>query len=101
MGGLLSIVGIGTLALFSGVITVGFLEQRETSRGHQPSVPAETAAGDKLFRVIGSANGLLTRGPWRDSSTNVQAVAVEISHDICPHCGHRLSLDLIEPAGKA
>jgi hypothetical protein len=82
------------------VITVGFLEQLKTSREHQPSVPAGTAAGDKPFREIESPNGLLTRGPWRDSSTNVQAFAVEISYDICPHCGHRLSLDGIEPAGR-
>jgi voltage-gated potassium channel len=65
LGGLVSIVGIGTLALFSGVITVGFLEQLKTSREHHMPVPAE------------------------------------ISRETCPHCGHRLSLDLIEPAGKA
>jgi voltage-gated potassium channel len=73
LGGLVSIVGIGTLALFSGVITVGFLEQLKTSREHHTPV----------------------------SSTNVQAFAVELSREICPHCGHRLSLDRIEPAGRA
>jgi voltage-gated potassium channel len=102
LGGLVSIVGIGTLALFSGVITVGFLEQLKTIREHHTPVPAGTPADDKLFREIDPPNGLLTRGPWRESSsTNVQALAAEISYDVCPHCGHRLSLDLIEPAGRA
>jgi voltage-gated potassium channel len=101
LGGLVSIVGIGTLALFSGVITVGFLEQLKTSRGHHTPVPAETPADDKRFREIEPPTGLLKRGPWPDSSASAQAFAVDISREICPHCGHRLSLDLIEPAGKA
>jgi voltage-gated potassium channel len=101
LGGLVSIVGIGSLALFSGVITVGFLEQLKTSREHRTPVPIGTPADDKLFREIEPPAALLTQGPWRESSTNVQAFAVEIPRKICPHCGHRLSLDLIEPAGKA
>jgi hypothetical protein len=32
LGGAISIVGIGTLALFSGLITVGFLDQLKTHR---------------------------------------------------------------------
>jgi voltage-gated potassium channel len=99
LGGLVSIVGIGTLALFSGVITVGFLEQLKTNRGHHP--PVLTPAGDKLVREIEPAAGPLTRGPWQEGSASAKAVAVEISCEICPHCGHRLSLDLIEPAEKA
>ena len=100
LGGLVSIVGIGTLALFSGVITVGFLEQLKTRRVHHTPVPAETPADDKLFREI-EPPGLLKRDPWRERSASAQVFAVEISREICPHCGHRLSLDLIEPAGKA
>jgi voltage-gated potassium channel len=99
LGGLVSIVGIGTLALFSGVITVGFLEQLKTRREHH-TVPAEAPADDKLFRGI-EPPGLLKRDPWRERSASAQVLAVEISREICPHCGHRLSLDLIEPAGKA
>jgi hypothetical protein len=101
LGGLVSIVGIGTLALFSGVITVGFLEQLKTSREHHTPVPVGTSADDKRFREIEPPAGLLKRGPWREGSASAQAFAVEISREICPHCGHRLSLDLIEPAGKA
>jgi len=33
LGGLVAIVGIGTLALFSGLITVGFLDQLRISPG--------------------------------------------------------------------
>jgi len=100
LGGLVSIVGIGTLALFSGVITVGFLEQLKTRREHHTPVPAETPADDKLLREI-EPPGLLKRDPWRERSASAQVFAVEISRETCPHCGHRLSLDLIEPAGKA
>jgi hypothetical protein len=75
LGGLVSIVGVGTLALFSGVITVGFLEQLKTSR-------------EQRATVLGMA------------SATAQAPAAAISRETCPHCGHQLSLDLIEP-GKS
>ena len=72
LGGLVSIVGVGTLALFSGVITVGFLEQLKTSR-------------EQRATVLGMA------------SATAQAPAAAISRETCPHCGHQLSLGLIEP----
>lgn len=36
IGGCVSIIGIGTLALFSGLITVGFLDQLKIYREHHP-----------------------------------------------------------------
>jgi voltage-gated potassium channel len=36
IGGCVSIIGIGTLALFSGLITVGFLDQLKVYREHHP-----------------------------------------------------------------
>jgi voltage-gated potassium channel len=45
LGGLVSIVGIGTLALFSGVLTVGFLDQLR-SRRSRTSAGHVTAQGD-------------------------------------------------------
>jgi hypothetical protein len=76
LGGLVSIVGVGTLALFSGVITVGFLEQLKTSREQRATVWGGVA------------------------SATAQAPAAAISRETCPHCGHQLFLDLIEP-GKS
>jgi voltage-gated potassium channel len=72
LGGLVSIVGVGTPALFSGVITVGFLEQLKTSREQRATV-------------------------WGVASATAQAPAAAISRETCPHCGHQLTLDLIEP----
>ncbi len=45
LGGLVSIVGIGTLALFSGVLTVGFLDQLR-SRRDRPSIGRAATQGD-------------------------------------------------------
>ncbi len=39
LGGTVSIIGIGTLALFSGVITVGFLDQLRLRREQVSGVP--------------------------------------------------------------
>jgi voltage-gated potassium channel len=48
LGGLVSITGIGTLALFSGLITVSFLDQlkirREKAAGHAPHADEAHAA---------------------------------------------------------
>jgi voltage-gated potassium channel len=65
LGGVVSIVGIGTLALFSGVITVGFLEQIKIRREQRAGL---TAAADAYAHH-----------------------AAEISHQTCPHCGYRLA----------
>jgi hypothetical protein len=63
LGGVVSIGGIGTLALFSGVITVGFLEQIKTSRENYTPVPIGMPADDKPFREIEYVNRLPTRDP--------------------------------------
>jgi voltage-gated potassium channel len=65
LGGVVSIVGIGTLALFSGVITVGFLEQIKIRREQRAG---STTAADAHAHH-----------------------AAEIPHQTCPHCGYRLA----------
>jgi voltage-gated potassium channel len=62
LGGVVSIVGIGTLALFSGVITVGFLEQIKLRREQR-------------------AASMTHHDPDH---------AAEVSHQTCPHCGYNL-----------
>jgi voltage-gated potassium channel len=63
LGGVVSIVGIGTLALFSGVITVGFLEQIKLRREQRADLMANP---DSQHRA-------------------------EISRQTCPHCGYKLT----------
>jgi voltage-gated potassium channel len=74
VGGCVSIVGVGTLALFSGLITVGFLDQLRTYREQHAKAPI----------VI--------------EETIVQNIAVtEIMGEqaavqaVCPHCGAALA----------
>ena len=56
LGGIVSIIGIGTLALFSGLITVGFLEQlkarREPPQGQRATDELEGETALSFDRVI-------------------------------------------------
>jgi voltage-gated potassium channel len=71
LGGIVSIVGIGTLALFSGVITVGFLDQV------------------KAFREQRTHHG---RSPGEAGPTEVAAAFSPVP-GICPHCGGAVEND--------
>jgi voltage-gated potassium channel len=74
IGGVVSIVGIGTLALFSGLITVGFLDQLRNYREQhaKPHVVAE-----KSIAVV--QNFVVTEAKDACEGATVPAV--------CPHCG--------------
>lgn len=96
LGGLVSIIGIGTLALFSGVITVGFLDQLKHRKEHQVVVTAETLMLERTVEETKPSADLLDLRRWRVTSTNVQAEVMERSRDVCPHCGYRL-IDVREP----
>jgi voltage-gated potassium channel len=74
IGGAVSIVGIGTLALFSGLITVGFLEQLRVYREQHPKVAAHH-----------SKKAITTRSHSEHSGETATLLAT------CPHCGGVLS----------
>jgi voltage-gated potassium channel len=74
LGGLVTIIGIGTLALFSGLITVGFLEQLRLYREQHPK--GAVAVSNKTITVVQGFGGL---------------DAGEGAATICPHCGGSLS----------
>jgi voltage-gated potassium channel len=81
IGGVVSIVGIGTLALFSGLITVGFLDQLKAHRerhghgvghGHPHVVVAEKSIAIVQNFVAADAKDIVARA----------------AHPVvCPHCG--------------
>ncbi len=79
IGGCVSIIGIGTLALFSGLITVGFLDQLKIYREHHPTTTVVVA--EKSIVIA------------QNLSANVGQVNSELSRDLserpgfCPHCG--------------
>jgi voltage-gated potassium channel len=95
LGGLVSIVGIGTLALFSGVITVGFLDQLKHRREH--TVTAESLTLERTVEAAKPSAELLDLRRWRMTNSSMQADAAEQSRDVCPHCGHRLTIGSREP----
>jgi voltage-gated potassium channel len=88
IGGVVSIIGIGTLALFSGLITVGFLDQLKAYREQHPKVAV--AISRTTITVTQGNSELVTDGAGRLQ---------------CPHCGGLLSRmgpkrsDLGEPLG--
>jgi voltage-gated potassium channel len=91
IGGCVSIIGIGTLALFSGLITVGFLDQLKIYRDQHPrvrSVVAETRVTiSRTYRDGGGAASdvaaaALQRGDGLHSLPGLP--------NICPHCGSAL-----------
>ncbi len=74
LGGVVSIVGIGTLALFSGLITVGFLDQLKAYRERHPKVAV----------AVSRTTITVTQG-----SAELVADGAPLSQ--CPHCGGLLS----------
>jgi len=73
IGGVVSIVGIGTLALFSGLITVGFLDQLRAYR-EQHGKPHIVIA-EKSIAIVQNFN-------ISDGKVDQAAMAAR-----CPHCG--------------
>jgi voltage-gated potassium channel len=81
VGGCVSIIGIGTLALFSGLITVGFLDQLRIYREQHP----KGAHGKPIAVEAGAVATMLSADQPAPSSAPPGALAV------CPHCGVALS----------
>ena len=88
LGGIVSIIGIGTLALFSGVITVGFLDQLRIIREDQHRVTAAAVS------MNGSDVAALIE---RDG---VIAMAT-VSAGMCPCCGRPMQAAAKETALRA
>jgi voltage-gated potassium channel len=95
VGGFVSIIGIGTLALFSGVLTVSFMDQLRLRRDHlRQMVEAGvttghmTSADIKVIEELGKRMGVAEG----DTDEIVQSALDdgESRHDqACPRCGYR------------
>jgi voltage-gated potassium channel len=72
LGGVVALVGIGTLALFSGVITIGFLDQlrirREHSEGGRPDRAAAAPRGRMICPECGRSIAARERAAADDAS---------------------------------
>jgi voltage-gated potassium channel len=90
VGGLVSVTGIGTLALFSGVLTVSFMEQLRLRRQKlRQLVDSDLATGrittanQRAIKAMGKELGM--------SQDETQEIIIEEVHGhaaACPHCGH-------------
>ncbi len=92
IGGCVSIIGIGTLALFSGLITVGFLDQLKLYREQHPRVRsalAETTVTiSRTYRDGGGAVNDGTAAAFRRGDGLHSPPGLP---NICPHCGSALA----------
>jgi len=101
VGGVVSIVGIGTLALFSGLITVGFLDQLKMYREQHPRVTV--AVTEKTITVSQSCRDRVGDGP---DSPDMSAVTSEPGKsvvrvpNVCPHCGAAFSYAATREDGR-
>ncbi len=88
LGGAVSIIGIGTLALFSGLITVGFLDQLKLYR--ERHAKTTVAVSEKTISITQSFRERV--GEVRDladfpAATPERGRTLPAMPDICPHCG--------------
>ena len=101
IGGCVSIIGIGTLALFSGLITVGFLDQLKMYRDQHPrvrSAVAETTVTiSRTYRDGGGATSEVAAAAFRRGDGMLSARGLP---DICPHCGSVLVYPAIGEDGR-
>jgi voltage-gated potassium channel len=85
LGGIISVIGIGTLALFSGLITVGYLNQLRLRREHARYAKPHHEGYSDHHPPDGMAQGTLSAadgpGPL----------------GVCPHCGGSLRQHIKEP----
>src|SRR5262249_40753843 len=79
IGGVVSIVGIGTLALFSGLITVGFLDQLRAYREQHPK--PQVGIAEKAIAIVQNV---------RVMEASEQAAQPPVP-GVCPHCGALLA----------
>jgi voltage-gated potassium channel len=88
IGGCVSIIGIGTLALFSGLITVGFLDQLKVYREHHPRTTVVVAEKSIVIAQNLSAKvGQVADMSESDQANSEHGRGLVEGPDICPHCG--------------
>jgi voltage-gated potassium channel len=93
LGGVVSIIGIGTLALFSGLITVGFIDQLKLYREHhaKPSVAmGDASALIDLHHHRAAAGGVHRAATDEAVAAHLPMPATKSGPGICPHCGYAI-----------
>src|ERR1700744_1915000 len=89
VGACVSIIGIGTLALFSGLITVGFLDQLKIYREQHPKA------------VTITKNTITVQQTYSSVVVTPEVAAAAALPSQCPHCGSMLSYPALRESGEA
>jgi len=98
LGGFISVIGIGTLALFSGLITVSFMDQLRLRREqYRRMVEARLAKGPlSRAEILAIEHMAISMGIAKDlAEEQVEEAIEEETHPgtrHCPRCGHDLAL---------
>ncbi len=92
LGSLVSIIGIGTLALFSGLITIGFLDQLKHYREDHPVRRAVDKASARRHAEPQYGDGKLAPVLQQAAAGEPIDVHHHAGHGVCPHCGFALSI---------
>jgi voltage-gated potassium channel len=95
LGGIVSVVGIGTLALFSGLITVSFMDQLRHRREQYHRVIESRLAGGLPDTEEIQAIERYGAGLGLPESETVGAVVEALTEPVhspgtCPHCGQSM-----------
>jgi voltage-gated potassium channel len=88
VGGVVSIVGIGTLALFSGLITVGFLDQLKMYRERHAKV--NVTVSEKTISITQSFHervGDVASLSDLPAAASERGQTLPAAPRVCPHCG--------------
>lgn len=94
VGGLISIIGIGTLALFSGLITVSFMDRLRRREQFKHVVEDQLTTGPlskadvRAMERVGNRLGLVAS---ETADAVEQVIAEAEALETCPHCGHHLT----------
>lgn len=103
IGGGVSIIGIGTLALFSGLITVGFLDQLKIYRDHHPKTTVVvTEKSIAMAQNLSANTEQVVDMPQSPDANSEHGRSLSEQHGICPHCGRAIFAPLPQDeAGNA
>lgn len=100
LGGVVSIIGIGTLALFSGLITVGFIDQLKMYREQQAKLSVAVSDGASLIEVRYQTGGNGSEPAMPANIAAVTGVTNTALSGHCPHCGGVLSVAVHHGGGE-
>jgi voltage-gated potassium channel len=97
LGGMVSIIGIGTLALFSGVLTVGFLDQLRIIREQVQRRSSAAGVAPNGRDVAGSIETQVIAAAGAEIERRTIGHPAALADEMCPCCGRPMQ----QPAGSA